>query len=314
MEKEIVIIGAGPAGLSAAAEFHRHGYGRSVTIIEREEYAGGIPRHCGHRTFGLREFGRLMTGPDYAKRMNDQIGDGELETGVTVLNIDEKGSLRITGKTKDGAMGERIISARHILLCTGTRETPFSQRPIGGNRVDGIMNTARLQQQIYLYGEKPDFSSPIILGGELVAFSAILTLSYVGIQPRALIEENSSDIPFMDWAARIFYGVPILSRTKILGTIGKNKLEAIHIDRGFGPEEIKCDALILSGQFRPENALLMEGTLKINPQKGPQIDHHWRCSNPIYYSAGNILGDLRTAGNCWRQGKEAAQAIIKDWK
>ena len=60
---DVLIVGAGPAGLAAAtvlAADHR------VLVLDREASAGGIPRHCGHYPFGLREFRRLMKGPDYA--------------------------------------------------------------------------------------------------------------------------------------------------------------------------------------------------------------------------------------------------------
>ena len=40
-----------------------------VVVLEREQHAGGVPRHCGHRGFGWHEFSRLLTGPAYAKRL-----------------------------------------------------------------------------------------------------------------------------------------------------------------------------------------------------------------------------------------------------
>ncbi|MDO1994571.1 NAD(P)-binding protein, partial [Escherichia coli] len=54
--------GAGPAGLAAAIERRRQGVAR-VCVLERAGEAGGIPRHCAHPPFGLREHGRLLTGP-----------------------------------------------------------------------------------------------------------------------------------------------------------------------------------------------------------------------------------------------------------
>ena len=65
---DVVIVGAGPAGLAAAAELRRLGVPR-VVVLEREAAAGGIPRHCGHYPFGMREFHRVLRGPDYAARL-----------------------------------------------------------------------------------------------------------------------------------------------------------------------------------------------------------------------------------------------------
>ena len=64
---DVVIVGAGPAGLSAAATLARLGH--SVLVVDREATPGGVPRHCTHSPYGLREFRRPMTGPAYAKAL-----------------------------------------------------------------------------------------------------------------------------------------------------------------------------------------------------------------------------------------------------
>jgi len=43
-EVDVLIIGAGPAGLAAAIELKKSGI-KSVRVIEREKHAGGVPRH-----------------------------------------------------------------------------------------------------------------------------------------------------------------------------------------------------------------------------------------------------------------------------
>lgn len=65
---EVLVIGAGPAGLAAATRLKSLGV-RNVIVVDREQQAGGIPRHCGHPPFGMREFGRVLTGPVYARRL-----------------------------------------------------------------------------------------------------------------------------------------------------------------------------------------------------------------------------------------------------
>ncbi|MEE4120733.1 MAG: NAD(P)-binding protein, partial [Paracoccaceae bacterium] len=67
-EVDVAIVGAGPAGLAAAAELCRLRAGR-VLVVERDAEAGGVPRLCGHSPYGLREFGRPMLGPGYARAL-----------------------------------------------------------------------------------------------------------------------------------------------------------------------------------------------------------------------------------------------------
>ncbi len=51
-QKDVVIIGGGPAGLAAAVELHKQGV-RDMVILERETRLGGILRQCIHDGFGL---------------------------------------------------------------------------------------------------------------------------------------------------------------------------------------------------------------------------------------------------------------------
>jgi thioredoxin reductase len=77
IERDVIILGAGPAGLSAAAELARLNVGK-ITIIDREQVAGGIPRHCGHLGFGWNEFRKIMSGPRYAQHLARSVGGAAL--------------------------------------------------------------------------------------------------------------------------------------------------------------------------------------------------------------------------------------------
>ena len=71
-QKDVVIIGGGPAGLAAAVELHKQGI-RNMIILEREAMLGGILRQCIHPGFGLSHFKQELTGPEYAQRFIDQV-------------------------------------------------------------------------------------------------------------------------------------------------------------------------------------------------------------------------------------------------
>src|SRR5262245_49703003 len=98
---DVVIIGGGPAGLSAAIELRQLGVA-SVVIIEREPVAGGIPRHCGHSPFGMREFTRVLTGPAYAARLVSaaRAAGAEIMTQTTAASLHRGPRIEIS--TPDG--------------------------------------------------------------------------------------------------------------------------------------------------------------------------------------------------------------------
>ena len=85
---DILIIGAGPAGLAAAIAARESGV-ESVLVLEREDEPGGILRQCIHNGFGLHRFKEELTGPEYAQRDIDRVREMNIpvECGVTVLSL-----------------------------------------------------------------------------------------------------------------------------------------------------------------------------------------------------------------------------------
>src|SRR5207247_9001595 len=92
------IVGGGPAGLAASVALRRRGVG-PVTVIEREDEPGGIPRHSAHAGFGLRDLRRIVSGPRYARRYADLARSAgvDLVTETMVTDWDGARLLRLTG-------------------------------------------------------------------------------------------------------------------------------------------------------------------------------------------------------------------------
>jgi len=302
---DVIILGAGPAGLSAAAELHRLGID-DVVIVDREHTAGGIPRHCGHGGYGLLQFGRWMSGPEFAKQLVDNINVDQLKLGHTALKLEANGSVQITGPA-----GAHTLHGRKVLLAMGARETPRSARLVSGTRPWGVMTTGALQQFVYLHGKTP-CQRPLVIGSELVSFSTLLTLRHVGIKPVAMIEEHSRISAWRpaEWIARLGFGVPVLTDCSDLRILGIDRVEALAFHHRGKRKQLECDGIIFTGRIRPESALLTQSHLQIDPHtQGPITDALFRCSDPAYFACGNLRTGVKTAGQCWREGKTAARAI-----
>jgi len=304
---DVIIIGGGPAGLSAARRLLASGV-RDVVVLEREREAGGIPRHCGHSGFGIGQYLSLpMSGPDYARRLVDSAAGADIRTRTTVTSIESGGRVH----SVHPADGARMLEGRCVLLATGIRETPRSARLVTGARPIGITTTGALQQMVYLTHLKP-FSRAVVIGSELISFSVLMTARHGAIGIAAMIEEGERITARRpgDWIARHLFGVPVLTRTKLIAIHGIDKVERIEIERDGRREFIACDGVIFTGRFTPETALLKSSPIALDPGSGgPVIDQFFRTSDPQVFAAGNLLRPVETAGMCWAEGRIAAANI-----
>lgn len=303
-EVDVVVIGAGPAGLAAATVLTS---AARVLVLDREAAAGGIPRHCGHYPFGLREFHRLMRGPDYARALVARAeGSGvRIATGVNVMQLHPGPRVTVTSD-----QGPQEINAKFVLIATGVRETSRAQRLIGGEKPAGVLPTGALQGLVYLEGKRP-FRRPVILGTELVSFSAIMTCLHAGIRPVAMIEPNPRITA--RWPAAAYpwiKRVPVHLSTSIRRIEGREHVERVVLEGPHGESVLDTDGVIVTGRFRPEATLLDDSHLARDPATGgPVIDNFGRCTDPSYFAAGNVLRPVETAGWSWAEGVAIGKAM-----
>lgn len=303
---KVLILGAGPAGLAAALRLQELGIS-DLVVLEREQSAGGIPRHTGHGGYGLAEFKRWLTGPAYAQRLLCGV-TSSLLTGTTAVALKPGGQV----ETLNSERGPELWQAEAVLLALGARETPRSARLVGGTRPWGVMTTGALQQFVYLKKERP-FQRPVIIGSELVAFSVLVTLKHGGMQAAAMLEAGPRITARRpgDLVARWLFGTPVLLKTKLDAILGQERVEAVALEQNGRHRILPCDGVIFTGQFRPESAILVPSHLALDPGTGgPAIDQYWRCDDPQFFAAGNLLRPIETAGRCWAEGRAAAEMIV----
>jgi NADPH-dependent 2,4-dienoyl-CoA reductase/sulfur reductase-like enzyme len=303
----VAIIGGGPSGLAVASGLSEAGVD-DVVVLEREANAGGIPRHCGHSPFGLREFHRILSGPEYARRLQRRAEDhgARVWTGATVTEIGSNGKLILS--TDDGMQG---LSAEKIVICTGNRETPRSARLVSGSRPLGIVTTGALQAMVYLKHRLP-FKRPLIIGSELVSFSALLTCRHAGIKPIAMIDASPR---VTAWKAATLLprllGTRLLLNTSIEEIRGQERVDSVTISDAAGRlATLACDGVIFSGNFVAESSLIRSSHLALDARSGgPVVDQYGRCSDRDYFACGNLLHPVDTAGWCWAEGRRTAAYV-----
>lgn len=306
---DVIIIGGGPSGVAAGLTLRKQGVPR-VVLLEREAELGGATRHCAHSPFGMREFGRVYFGAAYGRRLARAAHKAGLDirTGHAVTAVQPHGVVQVVS-----AQGLQTLQARRILVMTGARERSRAARLLPGDRPQGVITTGTLQASLAFHGLRP-FRRPVILGTELVSFSALLTCLTHGIRPVAMIE--TAPAPLARWPLRLFprlMGIPLLCGVEVCDILGTPNVNEVTVRKSGTTRAIACDGLLLTGRFTPESALFLQSDIGVEPAtSGPAIDQYGRTHDPLIFAGGNILRAIETGGWAFREGQAVGAAVADD--
>jgi thioredoxin reductase len=297
----VVIIGAGPSGLSAAVQLRRLGV-EHVTVLERESEAGGVPRHTDHMGFGLRDMHRVTTGPRYARRLVvAAVAAGVvMRTATTVIDVADDGVV-----LSDGS----FVAAGAVILATGVRERPRSARVEPGDRPAGVFTTGTIQQLTALHHRDIGHRA-VIVGAEHVSFSAIWTLRHGGCQPVAMVTPlpHHQSVAALRHATATRYRVPVLTGVDVASIEGRQRVQAVMLSDG---RRLECDTVVFTGGWIPDHELAMRAALGFTPDsRAPAITNEFMTSRPGVFAVGNLVHPAETADMCALDGRRAAAAAV----
>ena len=304
----VAVIGAGPAGLAAAAKLRLLGY--PVTVFEQNSYAGGamvnvIPRFKLPRNIVDYDI-QLIRDMGVEIRLNEPIG----KTIVPATLLEEGFSV--------------------VLLAVGRKES--YKLGIAGEDLEGVYSALDLltaANQVESAREVKIGKHVIVIGGGSAALNSACCALRMGAER---VELTSRRTPAemgafeKDKLQALDEGVQINSRfrpTRILGKDGKVVgLEGVRVLGKEGdnvtdmPDSrviLKADTVVIAIGQRPDQALAhcfdglevaKNGCLMINPETG-------QTSDPKIFAAGDILAgnNIRTVVQSVAEGKTAAHAI-----
>jgi len=312
---DVVIIGAGPAGLTLARDLRALGVAE-VVVLDRDDEPGGVPRHSHHAGYGLRDLHRSLSGPAYARHLADRaVSSGvEVRTQSTVTGaLPRDGGLAVEVTSPDG---RTMLTTRALVLATGCRERPRAARLVPGTRPAGVLTTGWLQRAVYGGGAQAG-TRAVVVGAEHVSYSAVMTLAHGGCRTVAMVTDKPTHTSYtaFDLGARLRYRFPLLTRTSVTDIIGRDRVTAVEVtDHASGVTSvIECDTVVFTGDWIAENELARRLGLAMNPSTtGPVVDGRFRTTEPGVFAVGNLLHPASTADRCALDGRAAA-ASVSEW-
>ncbi len=295
---DVAVIGAGAAGMSAAAV--TAGNGLKTAVIDREEFAGGILLQCIHNGFGLHHFHEELTGPEYAARVIRQgvEAGAELMLNTTVsevANLDD-GRKRLLCLSRD--LGVFYLYTRSVVLAMGCRERNRGNLGIPGMRPAGVFTAGLAQRLLNIDGYLPGNEAVIIGSGDIGLIMA-RRLSWVGIKVKAVVEI----MPYPSGLTRNIvqcledFGIPLYLSHSVTRINGHDRVESVDVaplaDGIPDPERafrIDCDTILLSVGLMPENELSKKAGVELNHATGgPYVDARQMTNVEGVFACGNVL-------------------------
>lgn len=322
MNKELVIIGGGPAGLAAAVEAYDNGV-RDILILERDRELGGILQQCIHNGFGLHIFNEELTGPEYAWRYIQEVKERGIEYKLSTMVIEMTDEKKVVAVNKEDGLME--IQCDAIILAMGCRERTRGALGISGSRPAGIYTAGTAQRFVNMEGFLPGKKVVILGSGDIgLIMARRMTLEGAKVEMVCEIMNHSNGLQRNIQQCLNDFDIPLLYNHTVIGIKGKYRLESVTIakvDEQFKPiegtaKEIPCDTLLLSVGLIPENELSKQGHVELDPStRGVKVDDHKESSVEGIFACGNVVKvhDLvdRVTEESIIAGKSAA-AYIKE--
>lgn len=308
MKTDVVVIGGGPSGMSAALKASEQG--AKVLLVDVESRLGGILNQCIHNGFGLKHFKEELTGPEYANRLaNEVYKDKNIEVKLNsyVNYIDKNKVFVLTEK------GQEIIECSSIILSAGARERTSGEIYLKGKRLAGVYTAGTAQKMVNFYGKLPG-KKIVILGSGDIGLIMARRMTLEGAEVKLVLEimGHSSGLRRNIRQCIEDFNIPLLFNHTITKVVGDERVCGVYyaeVDENKKPKletekYIDCDCVLLSVGLIPENTLLPKQTLR---EKFVVVDDERQTSVDGIFICGNVLHIHDLADNATEEGEIAGK-------
>lgn len=313
----ILVVGGGPAGMSAALAAAKAG--QTVIVCERDENLGGQLIKQTHKFFGDARQCAGKRGFEISKELQEKLS--------VYPNIEIWTNTVVHGMFQDGIVtcehcGEYIgVKAQKIIMATGASEK-FAL--FEGNDLPGVYGAGAVQTLMNVYGIKPA-ENVVILGAGNIGLITAYQLEQAGVHTLAVVEAMDHIGGYEVHANKLKrMGIPVITKHSIVKAEGNGKVERVQIaalgDNGeFLDETVEtyvCDSVCIAVGLQPLANLCWQSGCKmkyISELGGyvPVSTEMMRTTKDAVYVAGDVSG-VEEASAAMLEGEIAGLSAVID--
>lgn len=293
---DMVIIGGGSAGMSAALSAREQGI-QDILILERSEELGGILQQCIHNGFGLQMFKEELSGPMYAERYMQKVKEEGIpyKVNTTVLEVNKDREILYVNDSE----GYTWVKAGVIVFASGCYERNRGAIQIPGKRLPGVYTAGSAQRFLNLENIRVGKRVFILGSGDIgLIMARRMTLEGAHVEGVAEIMPYSNGLTRNIVQCLKDYDIPLFLSHTVVNIEGKEHVERVtiaEVDEYKQPiagteKSFEVDTLLLSIGLIPENELgFMAGVALDAKTKGAVVNEYYETSVPHIYACGNAL-------------------------
>lgn len=313
---DVVVIGAGPAGIAAAIGARSAG-AEHVLLVDRDRWLGGILKQCVHAGFGAFNFDAELTGPEYAERYIRQLQESDvvLALQTSVVKAGRDGSVTLSSSRR----GLWTVEAAAIVLAMGCREKTRGNARIPGTRPAGIFTAGTAQRLINVDGLMVG-RDVVVVGSGDVGLIMARRCTLEGARVHAVIER----MPYAGGCGRNVvqclddFGIPLYLGHAITAIHGAQRVEEVEFAPTAGEQctsegqRLECDTLLFSVGLTPEIELVRQLEVPLDPRTGgPIVDGGMQTMRDGVFACGNLVQAYDIADWVSNDGERAGRCAAR---
>ncbi|WP_340384578.1 sarcosine oxidase subunit delta family protein [Streptomyces sp. SS7] len=301
---DLLIVGAGPAGLAAAAAAARSG--ARVILADDQPEPGGSLLGSGEHLDWVRTVGALLEAAPEVRVLQRTTVFGHYDDNHLLAVERRTNHLGAAAPAKTSRERVWRIRARRVVLATGAHERSLA---FADNDRPGVMLAASARTYLHRHGVLPGRRAVVFTTNDS-AYTAALDLRAAGVDVAAVVDTRTDA---GEWGRRAeAAGIEVLTGHAVIGTEGEARLSAVTVapfGETEGGREVAADLLLVSGGWNPVAHLFSQsgGRLRYDDTLGSFVPDTGRQAVEVAGSASGVL-DLPTV---LAQGAAAAARALE---